>query len=123
MTDTTMPRPDPTNNIAAAERGLGQELRRFVRVYDRLVDKHVALIEEIHQVVLEIGRRLRAGRDLHRSNKAFSEWCTRYGLDQGAFRDQQERTAAMLIAEMHDDGTSPLGLEERPYGTDVANAD
>jgi hypothetical protein len=92
---------------------LGQEAFKLVRRYERLLDKHEKVLGEIHDCILEFGRKLQSGRDMYGPGKEFGWWVERRHLNTGKLcSTQQERTACMIIARLHDVGVDPRMIPE-----------
>jgi hypothetical protein len=113
MIRTTIPTTPASagGNLAVAQRTLGAEVKKLVRTYVKQIEKHHEQVAEIHQTILAIGRALSSAKALTRNTKDFGAWCEANGMAEGRFGSQQERTAAMLIAELHDTGVPPHGLD------------
>jgi regulator of replication initiation timing len=114
----TMISPEPTpangggNTLIARERTLGREAKELSKRYDQQIERHKAVVAEIHLTIIEFGQRVSLLRNLYSGDREFGEACVRYGLTEGRLGDQRERNAAMLIARLTDEGVDPLGLEQ-----------
>lgn len=105
MTDEQLP---GQSNFIQSEKTLAAEAYKLLRRYDRLDDKHNKVIAEIHEVILEFGRKLAVGQEMYGSGKEFGRWIERRNLNTTKMgENQQERTAAILIARLHDTGSEP----------------
>lgn len=73
-----------------------------MKAVEKLLAAHEKALANIHMAIVEFGRTLQVGRDLHEfDNDGFARWVTENQLDTGrVFGVRHERTAAMTIAEL-----------------------
>ena len=95
----------PGDNIVQSEKQVGAEALKLIRRYETLLNRHDKVLGEIHATIIEFGRKLQAGLDMYGPGREFGDWIKRRHLDKGKLcHAQQERTACMLIARLHDIG-------------------
>jgi hypothetical protein len=73
-----------------------------MKAVEKLLAAHEKALAGIHMAIVEFGRTLQVGRDLHDfDNDGFARWVAENQLDTGrVFGVRHERTAAMTIAEL-----------------------
>lgn len=107
--DDTIPENDENgmprdgDNFDKSERELGKVGQDLIRKFEKL---HGKAVPQLQMIMIEFGRTLRQGRDLYFGDDiGFGDWVKRRHLDTGKIgHSQQERTACMRLAELHDDG-------------------
>jgi len=93
------------DNFERSELQLAKEGTRLQHDYNRLLDRHDKVVGKIHEVIIAFGRVLLAGRDMYGPGLELGRWVERRRLNTSRIsRDQQERTACMNIARLHDTG-------------------
>jgi hypothetical protein len=98
------------DNIAKSEKAIGNEAYKLARQYERLLNKHAAVLAEIHATIIAFGRLLQEGKNMYGPGKEFGQWVERRHLNVGKLcSTQQERTACMTIAKLHDTGPDSDG--------------
>jgi hypothetical protein len=104
---------DPGKNFAQSEKAVADEARKLIHKYERLLDRHVKTIADIHDTIIAFGRKLQEGRDMYGPGVHFGDWIKRHRLNTGSIaKDQPERTACMLIAQLHDVGIEVEGNDD-----------
>jgi hypothetical protein len=100
---------------------LGKEGQRALKALDRLLKEHAYHLEQaaervpqIHEQILAYGRVLIGGKQLTVNNADFKAWCERWGFtkEKHKFGHPTERSNAMLIAHLTDEGVNPGGLDQ-----------
>lgn len=110
--------PSGGGNFATSERDAAVDARAAFDALDGMHVQHSRLVADIHAGIVAFGRRLAVGRMLHPATKAFGRWCIAAGVTTGRLGAQQERSAAMRIAELVDAGLSLAGCNNT-WPTDI----
>ena len=115
------------DDLNKSEKQLGTETRKLMEQQEHLLDKHIKNIADIHAVIIKIGMKLQAGREKYQfDNVGFNGWIQFNRLDSGRIyggsTGQQERTAAMTIARLHEEGYAE-NAEAVPEKLDLAGCE